>query len=128
MDESLDAWNIFEKRLRKKQSVFCKKREIWWCSVGITIGNEIYGKNNFFERPVLVLKVFSRDLVIAIPLTSQKPLNPNYVIRLQLKNGTSYALLSQVRSFNTKRFSRKKETLDEKSFGKVLLACRKIFQ
>ena len=28
------------------------EREIWWCSIGVTLGDEQDGKNDLFERPV----------------------------------------------------------------------------
>ena len=32
-----------------------KEREIWWCSVGLNVGTEIYGKGEDFARPVLII-------------------------------------------------------------------------
>jgi hypothetical protein len=39
-----------------------KEREVWWCSVGENIGFEEDGKNELFNRPVLILKIFSKEL------------------------------------------------------------------
>ena len=41
---------------------FFKEREIWWASIGSNVGSEEDGKNNDFERPVLILKKFNKDL------------------------------------------------------------------
>ena len=30
-----------------------QEREIWWCSVGVNVGHEMDGKNQFYNRPVL---------------------------------------------------------------------------
>lgn len=47
----------------QEQPVYFREREIWWCSVGINIGDEEDGKNNLFERPVLILKKFNERIV-----------------------------------------------------------------
>ncbi|MFA7169790.1 MAG: hypothetical protein WC178_02965 [Candidatus Paceibacterota bacterium] len=39
----------------KKKKKF-REREIWWCSLGENIGFEQDGKNEKFERPILVLR------------------------------------------------------------------------
>lgn len=49
-----------------------KEREIWWRSIGTNIGTEEDGKNAHFERPVLVLRKFNRDIFLGLPLTSTR--------------------------------------------------------
>jgi len=47
IDESHDNWNKLQKELSDKTDpIFCNKREIWWCSIGMNIGTELYGKMN----------------------------------------------------------------------------------
>ena len=45
--------------------------DIWWCSVGINIGSEIFGKGKNFSRPVIVFKKIGKDSFLGIPLTKQ---------------------------------------------------------
>ena len=45
LDNLYDNWNSLKKHLAKKPAdVYCNTREIWWCSVGMNIGTELYGK------------------------------------------------------------------------------------
>jgi len=56
------AWSKLKVRLHIKpdNGVYFREREIWWASLGANIGYEQDGKHENFERPVLVLKKFSR--------------------------------------------------------------------
>ena len=81
------------------------ERDIWWCSIGINIGDEQDGKNEMFERPVLVLKKFNRKLAWVIPMTSQQKEGIHYH-GLTYNNETSFVILSQLRLISTKRFQR----------------------
>lgn len=51
--------------------VYFEEREIWWASLGENIGSEINGKNFHFERPVIVLKKFCQDTLLALPMTTR---------------------------------------------------------
>jgi mRNA interferase MazF len=44
----------------KSEPVWYKERDIWWVSIGHNIGTEEDGKGKYFNRPVLVIKGFSR--------------------------------------------------------------------
>jgi ABC-type oligopeptide transport system substrate-binding subunit len=63
---------------RKKFPKF-KEGEIWWCSFGINVGIETDGKNDKFNRPVLVFKKFNSQQFLAIPLTSKEKNNDNFI-------------------------------------------------
>jgi mRNA-degrading endonuclease toxin of MazEF toxin-antitoxin module len=39
--------------------------------VGVNIGSEIDGKNDLFERPVLIIRKINKDLLLVAPLTSK---------------------------------------------------------
>ena len=54
-----DDWNIIKKDVHssdKNKSLFFNEKEVWWVTIGINIGLEIYGKGSSFTRPVLILK------------------------------------------------------------------------
>jgi hypothetical protein len=42
----------------QKNSLF-KEREVWWCSIGLNVGDEEFWKGAYFTRPVLVFKKYS---------------------------------------------------------------------
>ncbi|MFA7308472.1 MAG: hypothetical protein WC045_00185 [Patescibacteria group bacterium] len=68
--EEFSKWNNLKIPIaeRKKFPQF-SEREIWWCSIGKNVGHECDGKNELFERPVLVLKKFNRDTFLGMPIT-----------------------------------------------------------
>jgi hypothetical protein len=52
-------WHILKNELDKKEhTIFVNEREICYTSIGENIGFEQNGKNELFERPVLVLRKF----------------------------------------------------------------------
>jgi len=60
MPKDFDCWNEIKKGIDGREKIiFCNKREIWWCSLGLNVGVEEDGKNQLFKRPVLVVKVFN---------------------------------------------------------------------
>ncbi|MGK0256179.1 MAG: mRNA interferase MazF [Arcobacteraceae bacterium] len=104
-----DKWNVIKKDIEIKSSIFTfKVREIYWLNVGQNIGYEVYGKGEEFLRPVLVIRKFSKESFLGIPLTSSlkddifhfkfKPIN---------RPKENYAMLSQVRLFSAKRIKSK---------------------
>ena len=72
MAKNFDSWNKIKKQVdERKINIFCNQREIWWCSLGLNVGSEEDGKNELFERPVLIINVFNRDMIRVSPLTSK---------------------------------------------------------
>lgn len=99
-----DTWNNIKKQLHlRNKKIYFKEREIWWASVGANIGYEENGKNSDYERPVLIYKKFNKDLIWAIPMTSKSKDNKYYFII----STNSVVILSQLRSFSSKRLIRK---------------------
>ena len=84
----------------------------------MNIGTELYGKNELFERPVLILKVYNKETVMIVPLTS-KIRNDKYHSRVTLGDVDSNAILSQVRTISTKRLSRKVGRISKENFEEI---------
>ncbi|NCT54623.1 type II toxin-antitoxin system PemK/MazF family toxin [Candidatus Falkowbacteria bacterium] len=97
---------------------FFKEREIWWASIGSNVGSEEDGKNNDFERPVLILKKFNKDLIITIPLTS-KIKESVFYYDLKTPNFGS-VILSQLRVFSSKRLRRKIIRINKLEYLEIL--------
>ena len=55
----------------KRKFPTIRQREIWWCSISINIGVEEDGKNNLYERPILVVRKFNRRHFMGVPLTTK---------------------------------------------------------
>jgi hypothetical protein len=54
-----------------QKSHLFKEREVWWCSIGLNVGDEEFGKGVQFARPVLVFKKLSANLFLGLPLSGQ---------------------------------------------------------
>lgn len=62
MQKDFDVWNNKKKELNNAVfNSYVHAREIWWCSIGINVGDEEDGKNSMFERPVLIIKKFNQQ-------------------------------------------------------------------
>lgn len=89
-----------------KQSVadvkLFKQREVWWCSVGMNVGDEIYGKGASFLRPVLVLKKITGNVFLALPMTSLEKKGTWYV-EVKLHQKQNWVILSQARTLDARR-------------------------
>ncbi len=61
MDKDFDTWNTQKKSIDSELiSLPYQERDIWWCSVGVNIGYEEDGHGKRAERPVLIVRGFSR--------------------------------------------------------------------
>lgn len=114
-----DNWNILKQKIDENNTVpLFKEREIWWCAIGQNIGHEENGKNNNFERPVLVLRKFNNRLFWGIPITSKIKNNKHY-FHFLFKNQKQCAMLTQLRLWDANRFLRKKGRIDENYFLEI---------
>ncbi len=120
MEKDFDAWNEIKKRIdNRKRVVYANRREVWWCYFGLNIGTELYGKNDMFERPVVILKVYNKETLKIVPLTSNDS-NQKYNFRLELNGVVSYASLAQAKTISTKRLSRKIGRISSEQFGVLI--------
>lgn len=108
LDIIFDIWNREKKKIESKYGVGIKSYEgdVWWCSLGKNIGDEQDGKNDFFERPVLVVKIFNEKIVWIVPCTSHRK-DGKYYGEIVVAKRKQTVILSQLRLVSTKRFRRK---------------------
>ena len=104
--------------------MFFNEREIWWGSLGLNIGYEQDGKNENFERPLLIIRKFNRDIVWVLPLTT---IAKNNKFHYKLKSSGSFVILSQVRLLSTKRLLRLVETINENEFNEIITKTKELF-
>ena len=126
--KKFDEWSTLKKKLQGKViNFYCNQREIWWCALGSNIGSEEDGKGDLFERPVLIIKIFSTDMVRIAPLTSKIKYDTNYV-PIYFDQKKSSIMISHIRSISTKRLSKKISRLDMDQFKivqqKIIDQCR----
>jgi mRNA interferase MazF len=118
--QNIDWMRLKLKINLSERKVFPRKKEIWWVSLGQNIGVEINGKHSRFERPVLVVKVFNTNSILAIPI-STKIKEGEYLFKFMSgSNEIRNANLSQIRSISVKRFLRKIESMSDLDFDKVI--------
>jgi mRNA interferase MazF len=124
--KNFDEWNDIKKEMHTKPlNAYVHKREIWWCSLGINIGDEEDGKNDMYERPVLILKVFNQRAVLVVPLTTQVKENI-YYFSFTHDDVSFSAMLSQVRLISTNRFSRKIRKIEPDIFIEIKESMKKV--
>ena len=107
MQRDFDQWHKEKKKLEETGHIELAfhEREIWWASIGINIGDEQDGKNDLFERPVLVIRKFNKKVAWILPM-STKEKNGYYYYPLEHDNKTFTVMLSQIRLISVKRFRR----------------------
>jgi len=114
------AWNKVKVFVHfSERKVYPKTREIWWAALGQNIGVEINGKNDNFERPVLVIKVFNSLSVLVAPISSKVNNDKNCIKFMNIDGKENIINMSQIRSMSTKRFIRKIGDLKTEDFIKV---------
>ena len=128
MQKDFDRWNTEKKLVNEKvinPDLFFHAREIWWCSSGLNVGVEADGKNENFERPMLIIKKFNSDMVWTLPLTTKSKEN-KYHFRLRHETINSWVVLSQIKTISTKRLLRKLGVISEKDFKEIISEINKI--
>ena len=119
MEKNYDVWNKVKKETDEKTpSISMKAGEIRWCRIGINIGREELGKGDTFKRPVLILKKFSGDVFLGLPLTSKFHSGDWYYPLLQ-KELYGYVILNQARVFDRKRLEDKIIELTENELTSI---------
>jgi mRNA interferase MazF len=127
-EDTFDDWNQEKKRINsmRNPTIYIKPRQAWFTKMGENIGDEQNGKKEF-SRPVLVLKkVGSLFFTVALS-TKGKSSNVFYhkIKTLKLAEGhwgldsQSWAILSQVRVMDKRRFLEKLGTIDSSEFDVI---------
>ncbi len=113
----LNEWNEVKQITQKiDKKVYFKERDIFWLKIGENIGFEQNGKGNKFQRPVLVVKRYTNDMFLGIPLSTTLREGNFYFQFTFLENKISTALLVQHKLFSSKRFIKKIGKIDKDDF------------
>jgi len=102
-----DSWNNFKKILESINfDVPFFEGEVWSAAVGVNLDVEIDGKGSNFERPVVIVKKFSRRHVWVVPLTRVIHIKDGIHIRISNENLdiNSAALIPQLQRISSRRF------------------------
>lgn len=130
MIKEFDAWNKEKKRVHtseKDYTFFFHEREVWWCAMGANIGVETDGKHHSFERPVIIIYKFNKEMFWGVPLTSKERVG-RYYQKITHDQGNAWAILSQLRTWSSKRLSRRIGKVPEGDFTEIVSRIRGFLQ
>jgi len=100
-------WCKLKENLDKKDVLIgIKERSIVFVHMGRNIGSEQNGKGELFLRPVVVIKIFNKNLFFGVPLTSKKKTGSFFYDIIYTHKGREYnstAILAQAKVFDRKR-------------------------
>lgn len=126
-EKPFQQWHILKAQLHRKENViYFHEREIWFCSLGVNVGFEQDGKNEWFERPILILRKFNNFIFWAIPLSSTQKIGV-YYHAYQLYGRSYTAILSQLRLLDVRRLSRKVGTIPKGDFDQIIEKIKYLF-
>jgi mRNA interferase MazF len=126
--KDFDSWNQVKKRTDARIRLkYPKEGSVWWCKLGLNIGDEEDGKGEYFERPVLILKKFNNNLFWILPLsTVRKDHNKYYALVEFTDSHIQSCILSQIRLVDAKRLGEFMIKLKKESFENVKTAFRSL--
>lgn len=117
MEKDFQKWHTLKSRIEKEhQSPLFREQEIWWCSLGANLGFEEDGKNELFERPVLIFRKFNKELFFGFPMTSKKK-DGKFYYSFPMHDTERSAILSQLRVLSGKRLVRRLGKMSDKQFS-----------
>ena len=120
MQRDFDRWNKHKRKIHALgERPFYHEREIWWCAVGVNVGNELDGTGKEHDRPVLILRPFNAETFFGVALIGHPRSGRYYFPVGMIEDREAVANLSQVRLFDTKRLIRKMGMLDERTFREL---------
>lgn len=125
MQKNFYNWNIIKEKshLRDSRLLF-NEREIWWCRLGVNIGDEEDGKGGLFLRPVLVLRKLNKRIFFGVPLSSVIKENHSYYHKFEFKGKSQSVILAQVKLLDAKRFEEKMGAVGKGEFELIKEKCK----
>lgn len=119
IEKDFHAWNEKKQKLDKNIRVLqFKESEVWWCHIGINIGEETYGKGENFRRPVIILKKLSGNSCVVMPTTT-KQREGSWYFKFTNKHLDRWAMMNQMRFISANRLSVKESEMHQEDFKKL---------
>jgi len=91
------------------------------------VDSEQDGKGKSFTRPVLIIRGFSKTTCMVVPLSTAETVNQYRITAGIVEGRKATALISQVRTIDTKRLRRKVGLLDVETYETIKKAVRELF-
>ena len=125
-----DNWNEVKKAAHASHDtgdIFFREHEIWWCYIGVNIGHEEDGKGGKSLRPILILRKFTQDTFIGLPLTTSEKRH-QFIVRCDSEDGVfRQAIVSQLRTIDVKRWYKNITLVSQESFSLIRKTVRELF-
>jgi mRNA interferase MazF len=120
MKKDFDKWNKQKKEIHNTgENKFYKPKEVWWCNLGVNVGFEQDGSGELNERPVVILRGFSSQVCLIVPLTTSKKRNKYHFDLGIVGDSQAFAIISQIRLIDTKRLSNRITILNKGVFNSM---------
>ena len=117
--EVLRAWCEVKISLwEKRQNIVFYQGEVWWCSIGMNVDEETFGKGDKFRRPILILRKFTNDSFLGLPITSSGE-EGSWQVSVMVADRPNWVMLNQARIFDKKRLGSKVAMVSYADFLKV---------
>ena len=99
---------------------FFHEQEIWFCHLGVNVGFEQDGSGEDFQRPVVIIRKFNREVAWVVSLSKTDKRNKYYFPFKFDEKIISVAILSQIRLLDARRLSRRIGKMKEEEFVKLI--------
>jgi mRNA interferase MazF len=120
--KQFERWGAVKEEIHNQDSAVPLRyhtRELWWVSLGVNIGYEQDGNGDKSQRPVVILKGFSANTCLVIPLTTSAK-EHMYRVPVGIIDGeNAVAHISQIRVIDVRRLIKKIGMLDSVIFELV---------
>jgi mRNA interferase MazF len=128
MYKNFDEWNSRKKLIDlNSESPDFHEREMWWCAIGVNVGSEQHSQTKDFSRPVVIVKKFTRDICLTLPLTTKIKKDESFRVRFNVYGVENDALILQMRVLDRKRLIRKIDVVSKKDFARIIKAIRELW-
>ena len=115
--QNIDKWNEIKKETEQENTkVYFKERDIFWTRLGENIGFEQNGKGDQFQRPILIVKRYTNDMFLGVPLSTTKRDGSFFFQFSFVANQRSTALLVQHKLYSKKRLLKKIGMINKDDF------------
>lgn len=119
MEKDFDKWNSKKKKLDVvSRRLLFKEGEIWWCSIGVNVGEEVYGKGEYFRRPVVILRKLSANTCIVMPTTTRER-SGSWYHHLNIRNKKRWVMMNQIRLISANRLWVRESTLSSEELEEL---------
>ena len=122
-----DDWNGKKKQLQAaRPKALFKEGQIWWCSLGINIGEEVLGKGKMYRRPVIIIRKITHTSCVVVPTTTQTK-HGSWYYPFEANNLKRWAMLHQIRFISSKRLHNRESSLYDSELKSLKKAVKKFY-